>query len=319
MADLDFVTLDVFTETPYKGNPLAIVHLPPASSALSYAQKLAIAAEFNLSETVFVHDAAAAADEGLDPANTRRIDIFMTVKELPFAGHPTIGSAKYLQAQGITQLVTKAGPIPIRFGDDGVASASIPHDTHLNSVRLKDAEARIDASRLHTTPDIRAAELAAPIFSIVRGMTFALIRLPSLEHLAQVAPGPFPIAYGDIMDAGWDDTFIGRYYNVLIGTDVSDAGVRTVKLRTRMLETAIEDPATGSAACALTSYLALHEYAEERIRFEVTQGVEMGRQSDIVVEVSVNIGKDGVRTIKEVLLGGTARRIMKGKIAVPPV
>ncbi|KAH7367392.1 putative epimerase [Plectosphaerella cucumerina] len=318
MADLDFVTLDVFTTTPYKGNPLAIVHLPPPDSgvSLSHEQKLAITGEFNLSETVFLHSAEAATASGLDATTTRRIDIYMPGRELPFAGHPTIGSAKYLEPLGITQLITKAGPIPIRFAS-GIASASIPHDTHLNSQTLQDAEARIDTSRLHSTSEIRAAELAAPIFAIVKGMTFALIRLPSLEALAQVGPGAFPIAPKDIMDDGWSDTFIGRYYNVLTETSVSDAGVRTVKLRTRMVETTLEDPATGSAACALTSYLALHEYEEKKIRFELTQGVEMGRQSDIVVDITVGV-EGGVRRIEEVLLGGTARQIMKGKLAVPP-
>ncbi|KAH6684997.1 phenazine biosynthesis-like protein [Plectosphaerella plurivora] len=318
MAELDFVTLDVFTTTPYKGNPLAIVHLPAPGegAALTHEQKLAITGEFNLSETVFLHSAAAATAEGLDASTTRRIDIFMPGKELPFAGHPTIGSAKYVEALGIKQLITKAGPISVVFGD-GIASASIPHNTHRNSKSLVDIEARIDSSRLHASPEIRAAELSAPIFSIVRGMTFALIRLPSLEHLAQTHPGPFPIPPKDIMDEEWNDTFIGRYYNVLTETSVSDAEVRTVKLRTRMLETTMEDPATGSAACALTSFLALNEYEEKKLRFELTQGVEMGRQSDIVVDITVGV-EGGARRIEEVLLGGTARQIMKGKIAVPP-
>ncbi|RAQ47187.1 phenazine biosynthesis-like protein [Aspergillus flavus] len=313
---LNFVTLDVFTTTPFKGNPLGVIHLPPGAP-LSQAQKQAIAQEFNLSESVFIHDVDPSNDP--DP-HTRRIDIFTTTEELPFAGHPTIGTASYLQAQGINKLITKAGPIPIRSdAEEGLVSAAIPHDTHLNSKVLGHIESTLRADRLHSTPEIRSAELQAPIFSIVKGMTFALIPLPSLDLLSQVLPGAFPCAMRDLVDVEWSETFIGRYYYVISGTSVSDSGVRTVQLRTRMVEDQIEDPATGSAACALTSYLALQTYSETRIQFQVTQGVEMGRQSDIAVEVKVDVGEDGVRRVKEVQLGGKARQIMSGSILVPSV
>ncbi|OGM45303.1 phenazine biosynthesis-like protein [Aspergillus bombycis] len=311
---LNFVTLDVFTTTPFKGNPLGVVHLSP-KIPISQAQKQAIAREFNLSETVFIHDVDPSND--LDP-HTRRIDIFTTTQELPFAGHPTIGTASYLQTQGINKLITKAGPIAIRSdAEEGLVSAAIPHDTHLNSKVLGDIESTLRAGNVHPTPEIRSAELHAPIFSIVKGMTFALVSLPSLDLLSQVYPGAFPCAVSDLVDVEWSETFIGRYYYVVMGTSVSDSGVRTVQLRTRMMENQMEDPATGSAACALTSYLALHKYSETRIQFQVTQGVEMGRQSDIAVEVSVDVGKDGVRRVREVQLGGKARQIMQGSILVP--
>lgn len=139
------------------------------------------------------------------------------------------------------------------------------------------------------------------------------------KRVTDVASGAFPCASKDVIDAERSETYIGRYYHVLMETGVSSSGVRTVKLRTRMVETKMEDPATGSAACALTSYLALREYSETEIRFEITQGVEMGRKSDIVVEVRVDVGKDGERRVKEVQLGGKARQITKGTIVVPPV
>ncbi|KAJ5826583.1 hypothetical protein N7447_003346 [Penicillium robsamsonii] len=315
-TDLNFVTLDVFTTTPFKGNPLGIVHLPPGHR-LSQTQKQTIAREFNLSETVFIHD--VDSNNNPDP-HSRHIDIFMTSRELPFAGHPTIGTANYLQAQGISKLITKAGPIPIHFSSEkGIVSAAIPHDTHLNSRVLGDIELTLRAGCLHSTPEIRSAELKAPLFSIVNGMTFALIHLPCLDLLSQVSPGAFPCAPRDVIDAGWSETFLARYYYVLTGTSVSSSGVRTVKLRTRMMEDEMEDPATGSAACALTSYLALMEYSETEVWFEITQGVEMGRQSDIAVEVRIDVGEDGERKVKEVQLGGKARQIMKGTVVVPPV
>ncbi|KAM0490547.1 hypothetical protein ACHAP8_011452 [Fusarium lateritium] len=315
-TQLTFVTLDVFTTTPFKGNPLGIVHLPPGSST-SQAQKQIIAREFNLSETVFIHD----VDSNNDPdPSSRRIDIFMTDRELPFAGHPTIGTAAYLQAHGVSRLITKAGPIPIHSNsEEGFVSAVIPHDTYINPRALRDIETKLDLNCLHSTPEIRSAELQAPLFSIVRGVTFGLIRLPSLDLLSQISPVAFPCAPRDIMDPEWSEAFIGRYYHVLMGTSVSDSGVRTVKVRTRMVNDKMEDPATGSAACALSSYLALKEYSETALRIEITQGVEMGRQSDIVVEVKIAVGEDGERRVKEVQLGGKARQIMTGTIIEPPV
>ncbi|KAJ5100148.1 hypothetical protein N7532_007149 [Penicillium argentinense] len=316
VTHLKFVTLDVFTTTPFKGNPLGIVHLPPGSH-ISQTQKQTIAREFNLSETVFVHDVDPSNDS--DP-HSRRIDIFMTSRELPFAGHPTIGTANYLHVQGIKKLITKAGPIPIRFSsEEGIVSAAIPHDTHLNSRVFGDIESTLRVASLHPTSEIRSAELEAPLFSIVNGMTFALVCLPCLDLLSKVSPGAFPCAPRDVIDAGWSETFIARYYYVLIGTSLSGSGARTVKLRTRMMEERIEDSATGSAACALASFLALREYSETQILFEITQGVELGRRSDIVVEVRVEVGEDGKKRVKEVQLGGKARQIMEGTLVVPPV
>lgn len=86
----DFVTFDVFTETRFKGNPLAIVWVP-RNVSLEQEAKQKIAREFNLSETVFLYD---IEDRSLD----RKIDIFIPTKEIPFAGHPTIGTICYLCA-----------------------------------------------------------------------------------------------------------------------------------------------------------------------------------------------------------------------------
>ncbi|KAJ3549211.1 hypothetical protein NM208_g596 [Fusarium decemcellulare] len=104
---IPYTILDVFTETPFKGNPLAVVTIPPGV-VLEQVRKQAIAREFNLSETTFVHDV-----EDPRATNERRFDIFTPQQELPFAGHPTIGTAVYLHDQGVQTLVAKAGPIAI--------------------------------------------------------------------------------------------------------------------------------------------------------------------------------------------------------------
>ncbi|GJD02306.1 phenazine biosynthesis PhzC/PhzF protein [Colletotrichum higginsianum] len=286
ITQLDFVTLDVFTKTPYKGNPLAI------------EQKQAIAQEFNLSETVFVHD-------------TRRIDIFMTSVEIPFGGHPTLGAASYLRSKGITKIVTKAGPVPITAGQDHFVSALVPHNTYLHAKTIAslNTESRVG---LHPSPEIREAELGAPIFSPVHGIAFALVSLPSLEQLSRVFVGSFEFNALELLGPTWSKSFMARSYYVI--TDSTTSGsVRNVKIRTRMIASGC------AAACALTSYLALHKFEELELKYELTQGVEMGRQSDIFVTVKVSVNEKGERSIKEIFLGGTARQIMKGTLETPPL
>jgi PhzF family phenazine biosynthesis protein len=133
-AQLEFVTLDVFTSQPYQGNPLAIVRIPHGTE-VSQEQKQAIAREFNLSETTFLHENADGAND-----NVWTVDIFMVSQELPFAGHPTIGTACYVlsrtaQEQDIHEGIIeasfklKAGPVKLQYDVvKGTARASIPHD-----------------------------------------------------------------------------------------------------------------------------------------------------------------------------------------------
>jgi PhzF family phenazine biosynthesis protein len=130
----DFVTVDVFTSNPYKGNPLAIVRIPHGAH-ITQEQKLAIAQEFNLSETTFLHENGDNSQE-----DKWTVDIFMTTQELPFAGHPTVGTACYVlsrtaQERGINEGVIdasfklKAGPVGLRYDvAKRTAKAAIPHD-----------------------------------------------------------------------------------------------------------------------------------------------------------------------------------------------
>lgn len=308
VLELPFVTLDVFTKDPYKGNPLAIVTIPKGTSPKpTQEQKQLIAREFNLSETVIVHE---EHEDNADPA-TRHIDIFITDAEIPFAGHPTIGTAVSLLPQGITTLVTKAGPITLAQPQPGVVKAGIPHNTRLHARRLADlGEASFVPGDLSSVPAIRAAELSSPLFSIVNGMTFALVQLPSLELLSQVALSPAVFPADKVLDEGWQNGLICRYYYVRLG--VNAAGVE--QIRSRMVMQSIEDPATGSAACALSSYLTLQADgapADRTVNYEIVQGVEMGRQSDIFVEVVTKDAK-----IDKVSLAGTATQVMRGYITI---
>lgn len=314
MAQLNFVTLDVFTLKAYGGNPLAVVFLPEdESQALTQTQKHTITKEFNLSETIFIHP--------VREASKRTIDIFTLEGELPFAGHPTIGAASWFLCHaadtartGVTTLVTKSGEIPISISDPAsqAVAAKIAHNTRIHAARLPAQ----DLLRLHPSlAPFFAQDVSFPLFSIVNGMSQTFIELPSLEALAAVKPA----VGGELLDSensayldeGWRSGLICVYFFV---RDVPDDITGQKVIRTRMILGSLEDPATGSSACGLAAYLTLTEgQAGQEHKYHVVQGVEMGRRSDIGVAVAM----DGGRKIERVVLTGTAVQVSEGRITVP--
>lgn len=311
---LKFVTLDVFTTKPFSGNPLAVVFLPAdPTHQLTQRQKHLITLEFNLSETIFVHPVT-------DPTQ-RTIDIFTIECEIPFAGHPTIGAANWFLCQSadtnspVTSLITKSGEIPISIQDgaSGTVAAKIAHNTRIHAKRYPLS----DMLALHPTlkPYFAAEGTGFPLFSIVNGMSQTFIELPTLAALAVVgrASNGELIPVADYLDAGWQSGLICVYFYV---RDVDDEVTGQKVIRTRMMLSGIEDPATGSSASGLAAYLALTEgQAGGEYRYHFVQGVEMGRRSDIGVNVKV----DGQGKIGEVELTGSAVRVSEGVIAVPAV
>ena len=313
---LDFVTVDVFTDRPYEGNPLAIVRISHGVS-VTQEQKQRIAREFNLSETTFLHENAPDAKD-----DKWTVDIFMTSKELPFAGHPTVGTACYVlsrtaEERGIKDGVInagfqlKAGPVGLRYDvANKTAKAAIPHDVHVHSKRWsRDELFRLQPglASAHAKGEVKAQE-DYPIVSIVKGMTFVLVELESLEALAKVSLAGQSIEI-DGLDQGWNETFIGTYFYVRTGKSARGA----TQLRTRMIEGPLEDPATGSAASDLVAYLSLNDgKAGETLKYELTQGVEMGRKSDIFIDV-VMAQEGGIETL---YLEGEAVQVMEGRLTV---
>jgi PhzF family phenazine biosynthesis protein len=140
-SQLDFVTVDVFTSKPYEGNPLAIIRIPHGHT-VTQEQKQTIAREFNLSESTFLHEHG----EGTQ-GDEWSVDIFMTSQELPFAGHPTVGTACYVLGrtaeersirEGVMEasFKLKAGLVELRYDVvKKTAKASIPHDVYVVSFR----------------------------------------------------------------------------------------------------------------------------------------------------------------------------------------
>jgi predicted PhzF superfamily epimerase YddE/YHI9 len=228
----------------------------------------------------------------------------------------------HLYSQGITTLIAKAGRIEIEKTSDGAMRAAIPFDVRLHQQRLPlplpASISKADDEVLQR--GIAQAENGSPLFSIVNGMTFALIELPSLEHLNAVRLGVAPELPVELLDEGWRGGWsTRRYYYVLLDSQ-EDGEKATYRLRTRMLkvEPAMEDPATGSAACALGSYLSLYKLSAKAVWFEITQGVEMGRESNILIDTRVGQDDDGERKLQTLHLGGTAVQVASGTIAVPP-
>jgi PhzF family phenazine biosynthesis protein len=196
-------------------------------------------------------------------------------------------------------LICKAGPIELNYGN-GVARASIPHNVHIHT------ESPLQVEQLYKSqPALSDLEKpkAIDLVSPVKGMNFICVEMASLEVLAQVKiSGVRATAH---LDQGWDSGLLASYFYVVTAREDSK-----LTIRTRMLEPAFEDPATGSAACALGSFLAL-KHKLKTADIAITQGVEMGRQSDIGIKVTL---KDSLEEVESVELSGSAVKVMEGTV-----
>ncbi|KAJ6618176.1 hypothetical protein B0H10DRAFT_2217945 [Mycena sp. CBHHK59/15] len=276
--NLKFTKLDVFTATPYLGNPLAIVHVP-STVKLTQAEKQLIAREFNLSETVFHHEQTS-----VDPNTPVVIDIFTTEEELLSPG---------------TRL---AGDIPV-VRDAGRVRLQVPID-------FKVHPALAIPSVKGMQPQLVAADYvnghggAEAVVSVVKGMTFVLLALASEDALARLQPYPTRLVIPDAeaVLGAWGHGFAGVYAFCERGDGV---------VRTRMFAGVVEDPATGSAASTLGGWLALQRGAGSHT-IEIVQGVEMERRSEI--KLVVDVGADNA--IKSIALEGAAVKVMEGEVEI---
>ena len=284
-----YYLLDVFTDRPFTGNPLAVF---PASDGLSTQQMQAIANELNLSETVFIGAPLAP--------NHFPIRIFTPTLELPFAGHPTVGTAHLLAATAMAErerpltLAAGVGNLEVSFDGDlaWFTTAGLPEKRQSSLDRATAAELLgLSPSHVVTEPVIAS-----------RGLPYHLIELDSLDALQQAIPSAAAWAR-HVAASGVEQL----YLYVAMG----DEG----EIRSRMfsMESDIrEDPATGSAAAALTGMLAelLEGQAPSVRRWRIEQGIEMGRASRILSETEARAdGKPCVR------IGGQAVIIGQGTIS----
>jgi trans-2,3-dihydro-3-hydroxyanthranilate isomerase len=284
---LDFETCDVFTTTRFGGNPLAVVF---DADGLDGAAMQTIAREFNLSETVFVlaADAAAAA---------ARIRIFTPAIEMPFAGHPNVGTAVLLARRlglgGETlSLDQPAGRVAARLGRD--ADGTVIAAT-ITAPKPFAPGAVLDAAAVAECVGLEALEGEVVIGSC--GAPFALAEVADAATLASAAP---------------DTAAFRRHLPVQRAVGVHlFCRLAPGRLRARMfapLGGVIEDPATGSANVALGGLL-LHRLGGEALRLEVEQGIEMGRPSLLHLEAR----RDAAGAIR-VAVGGGVVPVTTGRL-----
>ena len=278
MREYRYVLVDVFTDTPLLGNQLAVFL---DGEGLSDAEMQALARETNLSETTFCFPREGAPEEVA--ADGVRVRIFTPVEELPFAGHPTLGSATVLRCalpalQGTAQVKLRlpVGVVPVRFSGEPAAGeeTKLPFGQPVRGEmeqplpvfgRRHDAEAVAAALGLPVGA-INAIDRDKPIETVSTGVPFVVVPLVSQAALRALAV-PQQAAERYMREVG------GRFFYVLApGTD-------PVHWYARMQFYGREDPATGSAAGCATAWLVHHGYAPAGTPLVIEQGVEMGRRS----------------------------------------
>ncbi|KAF7592334.1 hypothetical protein BBP40_000390 [Aspergillus hancockii] len=306
-----YVILDVFASDRFKGNPLAVVKT--GNCKLSQEQKQQIAKEFNFSETVFLHP----ADQNGNPG----VDIFTPVNEMEFAGHPIIGTSHLLFRQLLADnpghqnnltIITKAGPVAVSYDPTTqVVSAEVPHNIRVHQKHATLSHILPVQASLKTASDLSGVSGAFPVVSMVKGVTYALVNLTERPDLfANLVPGASPSLE---LDGGWAPSFTGVMYHRVLGSR-SEGDAMIWELRVRMIAIDLEDPACGSGGCSLAAYTALSNSQKGRKhQFLINQGSEIGRESHIIVDITLNEEGDQVSTIK---LAGQSVSVAEGKIYV---
>ncbi|MGB7892518.1 MAG: PhzF family phenazine biosynthesis protein [Microcoleus sp.] len=292
---MNFYIVDVFAESKYAGNQLA-VFCGAEVAELSEAQMLLIAREINYSETTFIRS-PNPRDGGYD------VRIFTPKKELPFAGHPTLGTAFVLQQEIIREKVDRVilnlavGQIPVTFNYHN-ESADILWMRQNPPSFGQVLSAETLANVLNLAPD--EIDSNFPIQEVSTGVPFIIVPLKTLASLkkAQVNLDKY-FELVDTMEAKEILIFCPETYS-----DLNDLNVRVFAHSLGIPE----DPATGSANGCLAGYLVEHDYYEEaKIDVRVEQGYEIDRPSLLLLQAATNEGEI------EVLVGGKVVMVAKGE------
>jgi trans-2,3-dihydro-3-hydroxyanthranilate isomerase len=302
MPTYDYVTVNVFTDQRFTGNPLAVL---PDAAGLTDAQMQAIAAEFNLSETTFVLPPA-------DPRHHARVRIFTGKSEMPFAGHPNVGTGYVL--------ATMAGDPPEHYTFEEIAGLVRVHI-------LRDTSGVISGARV-AAPRSLSIDIGIPVETVAACISLAGNDIATLSHTPLVASVGTPFVLAEIAsvdalsratpDAAAFRSAIARFPDMASRFALYlyawlDGDER--RIRARMfapLGGISEDPATGSAAAALAALLTSLAPGENvDLQYAIEQGVEMGRPS-LIVASAVKTGEGPVSAS----VAGTCVPVMRGTLQV---
>jgi trans-2,3-dihydro-3-hydroxyanthranilate isomerase len=298
----EFVQLDVFTRTPLTGNPLAVF---TDAMGLSDQQMQALAREMNLSETTFIlpREPEVEAREG------KRVRIFTVDEELPFAGHPTLGTALYLHstaASGADEIVLdlNVGKIDVRFRADSNDRSNRITGNVFGEMRQRDPEFGRTLPRDEVANVLRggveqiASEWPSQIVST--GLPFAIVPIRDAEALKNLKP--------DLVRASAVLDGTGAKFCYFICPEKPEDWRQ---VRARMFFYGGEDPATGSAAGCAVSWIVRHGLAKSGEQILIRQGVEARRPSEIFVRAT----REGER-VTNVRVGGYAVEVLRGTVTL---
>ncbi|RUR54581.1 PhzF family phenazine biosynthesis protein [Vreelandella populi] len=288
MKIAEYYLLDVFTDQPFSGNQLAVF---VNAGGLSTETMQAVANELNLAETVFLGAATGS--------NHYPMRIFTPTQELPFAGHPTVGTAQLLAELGLVKreqtlvLHPPVGELSIRYSGEKAAFTTARPTSITPSTLDQETAASLLGLQSHQV-------IGTPVISSC-GLAFHLIELSDPAALKNI----------HISAAVWASAIAssGTEQIYLYVTETSESSATTLRSRMFSREHGLcEDPATGSAAAALTGYLASTQTSP--LRLQIHQGVDMGRPSVIFTAANGDL-KPGF-----VHVGGNAVVIGKGEFYV---
>ena len=347
MSNYRFIQLDVFTQEPFAGNPLAVF---PEAEGLTDEQMMKIAREMNLSETVYVlkptneqsvdsnqqtaesvtkndKERSAARNEAQtepgEPAVLRRLRIFTPAREIPFAGHPIVGTWNALAREGVvplpeggsgwTRILHEIGigvlPVDIEFKDGEPVRVVMTQGKFEIKGEIDDPHEQAEIARALGLA-IEDLDENLPIQVISTGLPFLVVPIRALADLRRCRVNAALLA--EIYErAGGTGCYPFSRETIEIG-EIGEA-----RAHARLFAPAdniSEDPATGSAAGALGAYLVYHdasgaESIDGRVRFVIEQGDFMHRPSRINIEIK---GKPGV--IDEVRVGGPSVVVAHGEV-----
>jgi trans-2,3-dihydro-3-hydroxyanthranilate isomerase len=299
-----FVTLDVFTSSAFGGNQLAVF---PDASGIPDDALLRITREFNFAEVTFCYPPA-------NPAHTKRVRIFTPAREIPFAGHPTVGTAIALIELGMAGahvgepatlvLEEGVGPIPVTVK----RAPGTPAFAQFSTARLAEVGPPTPSRGVLAeilsiaTEDILATPMTSQNVSC--GLPFLLVPLRSVDAVSR----------SRVRMEKWETTLKSAWApDIFLFAKDPDGG--DAHIRARMFGPGVnvpEDPATGSANACLAGYLAARSAQKDgTLMWTVDQGVEMGRPSRIEIEADKSAG-----VVTAIRVGGNAVMMTEGFFTV---